>query len=173
MKYIHFVRAFVFAVTVALALGATMHGALADQVRIYVDFNGGPEPMSGRPIGILVDSAKWTTTKTDIPASWNRVSNISSDSIGSQTGGAGAGKVDSTQPVILVGNFGDGRINVFTESGIFLGQLQSHKQVITIDGLWALGFAPTTATTINPDWLFFTAGPAKEMDGVFGYLSKQ
>jgi hypothetical protein len=62
---------------------------------------------------------------------------------------------------------------VFTESGIFLGQLQSHKQVITIDGLWALGFAPTTATTINPDWLFFTAGPAKEMDGVFGYLSKQ
>jgi hypothetical protein len=93
LKYIHFVRAFVFAVTVALALGATMHGALADQVRIYVDFNGGPEPMSGRPIGILVDSAKWTTTKTDIPASWNRVSNISSDSIGSQTGGAGAGKV--------------------------------------------------------------------------------
>jgi uncharacterized protein (TIGR03118 family) len=92
---------------------------------------------------------------------------------GSSESGAGAGKVDSTQPVILVGNFGDGRINVFTESGIFLGQLQSHKQVITIDGLWALGFAPTTATTINPDWLFFTAGPAKEMDGVFGYLSKQ
>lgn len=92
---------------------------------------------------------------------------------GSSESGAGAGKVDSTQPVILVGNFGDGRINVFTESGIFLGQLQSHKQVITIDGLWALEFAPTTATTINPDWLFFTAGPAKEMDGVFGYLSKQ
>jgi len=39
--------------------------------------------------------------------------------------------------------------------------------------LWALGFAPTTATTINPDWLFFTAGPAEEMDGIFGYLSKQ
>ena len=96
MKYIHLVRAFVFAITVSLALGATMHGALADQVKIYVDFNGGPEPTSGRPIGIPVDSAKWTTTKTDIPASWNRVNNISSLNIGSATGGAGAGKVTLT-----------------------------------------------------------------------------
>jgi uncharacterized protein (TIGR03118 family) len=92
---------------------------------------------------------------------------------GGSESGAAAGKVDSTQPVILVGNFGDGHINVFTEGGIFLGQLQSHNQVITIDGLWALDFAPTTATTINPDWLFFTAGPAGETDGIFGYLSKQ
>jgi hypothetical protein len=45
--------------------------------------------------------------------------------------------------------------------------------VITIPGLWALGFAPTTATAINPQWLFFTAGPNMEMDGVWGYLVKQ
>jgi len=51
--------------------------------------------------------------------------------------------------------------------------LQSHNQVITINGLWALGFAPTTATTISQNWLFFTAGPDMEMDGVFGYLVKQ
>jgi uncharacterized protein (TIGR03118 family) len=91
----------------------------------------------------------------------------------SSESGAGSGKVDLTQPVMLVGNFGDGHINVFTLDGIFLGQLQSHSQVITISGLWALGFAPTTATSIPQSWLFFTAGPDMETDGVFGYLVKQ
>jgi uncharacterized protein (TIGR03118 family) len=91
---------------------------------------------------------------------------------GSGSGG-GSGKIDLNQPVILVGNFGDGHINVFTLDGLFLGQLQSHNRVITIDGLWALGFAPTTATSIPQNWLFFTAGPDMEMDGVFGYLVKQ
>jgi uncharacterized protein (TIGR03118 family) len=87
--------------------------------------------------------------------------------------GSTSGKMDPTQPVILVGNFGDGRINVFTTDGGYLGQLQSHKQTIVIDGLWALGFAPITATTISQSWLFFTAGPAKQADGVFGYLFKK
>ena len=91
---------------------------------------------------------------------------------GSAESGAGSGKVDLTQPVILLGNFGDGHINVFTLDGFFLGQLQSHNQVITINGLWALGFAPTTATSISQNWLFFTAGPDMEADGVFGYLTK-
>jgi uncharacterized protein (TIGR03118 family) len=98
----------------------------------------------------------------------------SGDGSGSGSGpGSGSGKMDPTQPVILIGNFGDGRINVFTLDGVYLGQLQSHNRVIAINGLWALGFAPTTATTISQDWLFFTAGPAKEADGIFGYLVKQ
>jgi len=42
-----------------------------------------------------------------------------------------------------------------------------------IDGLWALSFASTTATTIDPKRLYFTAGPNKEADGLFGYLIKQ
>ncbi len=38
---------------------------------------------------------------------------------------------------LLVGNFGDGRINVFTD-GHFAGQLRdTHNRRITIDGLWA------------------------------------
>ena len=80
---------------------------------------------------------------------------------------------DDDQPVILVGNFGDGHINVFSVDGHFMGQLASHSRPITIQGLWALGFAPSTATTINPNWLFFTAGPNSEQDGLFGYLTKQ
>ena len=77
------------------------------------------------------------------------------------------------EKVVLVGNFGDGRINVFSQSGSYLGQLQSHKKTIVIDGLWALSFAPASATTINPKRLYFTAGPDSEADGVFGYLVKQ
>ena len=79
---------------------------------------------------------------------------------------------DPKDPVILVGNFGDGRINVFTQDGQFIGQLQSHKQPIVIEGLWSLSFAPTTSTAIDPSRLYFTAGPDEENDGLFGYLIK-
>jgi len=75
--------------------------------------------------------------------------------------------------VILVGNFGDGHINAYdASSNTWLGTLQSNGTIITIDGLWAISFAPTTATTINADWLFFTAGPGGGTKGLFGYVAK-
>lgn len=74
--------------------------------------------------------------------------------------------------VLLVGNFGDGRINAYGVNGKFLGQLQSHKHTIVIDGLWALSFPPTTST-IDQGRLYFTAGPDDEKDGLFGYIIKQ
>jgi uncharacterized protein (TIGR03118 family) len=88
------------------------------------------------------------------------------------------GDRDDNQPVILVGNFGDGHINVYTPDGTYQGQLQSHNRTIVIDGLWALSFAPSTATvpagdTNLPGRLYFTAGPDKETNGLFGYLLKQ
>jgi len=91
---------------------------------------------------------------------------------GNNGGNNNHGRRDPKDPVILVGNFGDGHINVFTQEGNFLGQLQSHRQVITIDGLWALSFPPATST-IDQSRLYFSAGPAKETDGIFGYLIKQ
>jgi uncharacterized protein (TIGR03118 family) len=75
--------------------------------------------------------------------------------------------------LILVGNFGDGKINVYTTRGEFVGQLRSHGRPVAIDGLWAIGFAPATATAIDPNRLYFTAGPAGEADGLFGYLIKK
>ena len=76
-------------------------------------------------------------------------------------------------PVILVGNFGNGYINAYDEKGAFLGELRKHgQQPVVIDGLWAISFAPATAATVNPDWLFFAAGPDDEKDGLFGYISK-
>ncbi|MBS1598846.1 MAG: TIGR03118 family protein [Bacteroidetes bacterium] len=83
------------------------------------------------------------------------------------------GNNDPKEPVILVGNFGDGRINVFSSSdGKFLGQLKSHSRTIEIDGLWALTFAPESSG-IDQHRLYFSAGPAAEADGIFGFLIKQ
>lgn len=73
---------------------------------------------------------------------------------------------------ILVGNFGDGHINVFDSHGIFIGPLRSKNKPLAIDGLWAISFAPASATSVNPNWLFFAAGPNGESDGLFGYISK-
>ena len=78
---------------------------------------------------------------------------------------------DNPQAAILVGNFGDGHINAYTTDGVSLGQLRMHGQPLVIDGLWALSFAPSTAP-INPNKLYFTAGPDDENDGLFGYISK-
>ena len=77
------------------------------------------------------------------------------------------------QDVILVGNFGDGRINAFDMNGDFLGQLRSHGNPIVIEGLWGLMFAPPTSTAINHNWLYFAAGPDDEEHGLFGYIKKE
>ncbi|MDN3655387.1 TIGR03118 family protein [Ferruginibacter paludis] len=74
--------------------------------------------------------------------------------------------------VLLVGNFGDGRINAFAANGRFLGALRAHGAPIEIPGLWGLSFAPATATTVDQGWLFFAAGPNDEADGLFGYIEK-
>jgi len=78
---------------------------------------------------------------------------------------------DST--AILVGNFGDGRINAYSTSGKFLGQLRQHGNPIVIEGLWAIMFRPTSPTTIDPMRLYFAAGPKDETEGLFGYINKK
>ena len=64
---------------------------------------------------------------------------------------------------LLIGNFGDGRINAFDpRHGRFEGALSKgkHGPRIAIDGLWALEFGNGTIGT--PQTLLFTAGPADE-----------
>ncbi len=71
---------------------------------------------------------------------------------------------------LLVGNFGDGRINIFDLRGGFLGQLgPTAQRPFTIQGLWGLIFGG--AAKSNPNTLFFTAGPNDEMHGLFGSIS--
>lgn len=78
---------------------------------------------------------------------------------------------DNETPAILVGNFGDGRINAFSVNGDFLGQLRAHGSPIIIEGLWAITFPPSTST-IDPNRLYFAAGPDDETEGLFGYIKK-
>ena len=72
---------------------------------------------------------------------------------------------------LLVGNFGDGRINAYDlNTGEFLGQLRDQANTpITIDDLWALGFGNDANAGLHNE-LFFTAGINDEADGLFGSI---
>lgn len=72
---------------------------------------------------------------------------------------------------LLVGNFGDGRINAFDLSkDTFEGQLLNQSgNPLTIDGLWGL----TTGNSGNGgsiEKLYFSAGPNDEANGLFGVI---
>jgi len=69
---------------------------------------------------------------------------------------------------LLVGNFGNGRIDVF-HHGSFVGPLRNASHhAVTIDGLWALH--PGTASTGGVDSVWFSSGPNDEKDGLVGQL---
>jgi uncharacterized protein (TIGR03118 family) len=69
---------------------------------------------------------------------------------------------------LLVGNFGDGKINAFDLNGVLLGTLSdSGGNPISIDGLWGLRFG-NGGNGGAPNQLFFTAGPEDESHGLFG-----
>jgi uncharacterized protein (TIGR03118 family) len=75
---------------------------------------------------------------------------------------------------LLVGNFGDGRINVFSAdpgSPAFLGQLTDATtgSPLAIDGLW--GVIPGNGTSAgNTHDIYFTAGPDGKSGGMLGVL---
>ena len=77
---------------------------------------------------------------------------------------------------LLIGNFGDGRINAYELlTGKFLGQLSNPAgDPIFIPGLWGLTFErderPQRECEFEATRLFFTAGPNDEEDGLLGYL---
>jgi uncharacterized protein (TIGR03118 family) len=81
---------------------------------------------------------------------------------------------------LLVGNFGDGRINafkpVFNRQGNLVrfssaGPLRNaSNKPITIDGLWSLTFG-NGGSAGNANVLYFSSGPNGEQDGLFGSLA--
>lgn len=72
--------------------------------------------------------------------------------------------------MILIGNFGDGHINVFDSRGHFVDQLKdAHGKPLVIDGLWTLTLGGGAKS--SPDTLYFTAGPNGETDGLFGVIT--
>jgi uncharacterized protein (TIGR03118 family) len=72
---------------------------------------------------------------------------------------------------VLVGNFGNGEINVFTSTGTFLQTLtDSHGNPLVNSGLWALAFDPGAPGSADPNALYFTAGLNLGNDGLFGKI---
>ena len=70
---------------------------------------------------------------------------------------------------ILIGNFGDGHINVFNDDGTFVEQLEDAQgKPIAIDGLWTLTRGGGLKS--SPDTLYFSAGPDHETNGLFGTI---
>lgn len=73
---------------------------------------------------------------------------------------------------LLVGNFGNGRINAFdVASGEFDAQLiDPEHNPLAINGLWALQFGNGAPNGGSRHKLFFTAGIGDESHGLFGYI---
>jgi uncharacterized protein (TIGR03118 family) len=71
---------------------------------------------------------------------------------------------------LLVGNFGNGHINVYNpNNGARLGDLrQPNGRPIVIDGLWGLRFGNGNAAKTGE--LVFSAGPNDESDGLLGKI---
>jgi uncharacterized protein (TIGR03118 family) len=74
---------------------------------------------------------------------------------------------------LLIGNFGDGRINAFdVQSGGSDGPLKDfHDRPITINGLWGLKFGGGDPKNGSINSLFFTAGIGDESHGLFGMIT--
>ena len=73
---------------------------------------------------------------------------------------------------LLIGNFGDGLINVFDpHTFAFIAHLSdTNGDAIQIDGLWGLIFGDGAANGL-PNGLYFTAGIGDEAHGLFGVLT--
>jgi len=74
---------------------------------------------------------------------------------------------------LLVGNFGDGTINVFSADPAmpgFVGQLSGvDGKAIAIDGLWGL-IVGNDGNGGSSQKIYFAAGPNAEADGLFGVI---
>jgi uncharacterized protein (TIGR03118 family) len=73
---------------------------------------------------------------------------------------------------LLVGNFGDGTINVFDiGTDTFVAQLLGPDgNPLTIDGLWGLSPGTGLGGGGSPQGIYFTAGPDGETHGLFGVI---
>ena len=100
----------------------------------------------------------WTTKGTQLDAPWGMT--LSTD------------PASLAPNLLLVGNFGDGHITeINTTDGTIAGQLMgSDGKPLAIDGLWGLTMG-TGVTGTMPNGVYFAAGPAAELHGMFGVIA--
>jgi len=75
---------------------------------------------------------------------------------------------------VLIGNFGDGRINAFDAvTGALVDQLRDENgNAIAINGLWGLAFG-NGGLAGDSNTLFFAAGFDDEAHGLFGSITHE
>src|SRR5258708_27997351 len=83
---------------------------------------------------------------------------------------ATVGFCKEAEHAILVGNFGDGHINVFDDDGRFVWPLKDEGKPIFIEWLWWL---EKNIPKTHSSRVYFTAGPTEETRGLFGYLKRK
>jgi len=72
--------------------------------------------------------------------------------------------------VLLVGNFGDGKINGYDpNNGQFMGTLSTANGAFASSGLWGIAFGNDAANQPH-NTLFFAAGPNDEVNGSYGRI---
>ena len=76
---------------------------------------------------------------------------------------------------LLVGNFGNGRINAYqsisASKWVYKGQIRvASGAPIVIDGLWAIAFGNGASAGPTND-LYFAAGPSGQTHGLFGFIA--
>ena len=136
---------------------ATKHDDLAGAHRGFVDvFN--PDGTPG-----LSKKAKRLISRGDLNSPWGLAI--------APPGFAGI-SAENGDPVLLVGNFGNGRIHAYdATNGSSLGGLNDPDgEPIAIDGLWALKVGNGGAGGVT-NAVYFTAGILGERHGLFGSLS--
>ncbi|MEI9903769.1 MAG: TIGR03118 family protein [Asticcacaulis sp.] len=75
---------------------------------------------------------------------------------------------------LLVGNFGDGKINVYDPAtGAMLGTLSNADGTpVVVDGLWGIAFGNGVGNQPSTT-LFYAAGPADATHGAYGKITAQ
>lgn len=70
--------------------------------------------------------------------------------------------------LVLIANYGDGHINVFEESGNYLGVLSLKGKAVEIDGLRGITFPPSNG--LHRNYMYFASGPNNGSNGLVGYI---
>jgi uncharacterized protein (TIGR03118 family) len=75
--------------------------------------------------------------------------------------------------ILISNNITRGQINAFNpQTGQFLGPLrEANGKVIEVDNIWALQFGQDAAANGAHNQLFFTAGPNRYANGLFGVIT--
>ncbi|HEX7841327.1 MAG TPA: TIGR03118 family protein [Kofleriaceae bacterium] len=132
--------------------------------------SGGGGTVAGAGLGYVAafdttGKLLWLAKGSELNAPWGLA-------VGDQTSLCDQTQTSAFAGVLLVGNYGDGRVTALdSHTGAVLGQLMDPNHTpISIDGLWGLTFGTNIQGAVAGG-LYFTAGTGNEQHGMFGVIT--